>query len=142
MVWPGIGQPQAVPLSLINGISDLKRFIKFSMATYGHAPLKFLGVLDFGQASTSEEAVALLTGTSSADLVSCEWAPQVFNPGFVLCVDSETESVVLAIRGTLWPHDALTDFSCHAEPLELKFPAELPDDFGCSNSLVRGCVHS
>ena len=90
------------------------------MATYGHVPLKFLGMLSFGAAGTDEAAVCAMTNVPHQYIISTEFSPKIFRPGYILCVDTNTRSIVLGIRGSQWPHDALTDLSCTSERMTLE----------------------
>ncbi len=42
-------------------------------------------------------------------IISGNWEPQVFKPSFILCKDSQKNAIVLAISGTKYISDWITD---------------------------------
>lgn len=93
------------------------RLVRYACACYGHVPLKFLGLLPMGCAPTDDAAFALLSGCH--DIVLSKWGNALFAPGYVLAFDHAHRTLVLSIRGSLFPVDVMTDLLCEAVPCEL-----------------------
>jgi sn1-specific diacylglycerol lipase len=70
-----------------------------------------MGIVPLLENVTSDkEVIKYLTGVE--DIVIEDWVSEPFRPGYYLCVDGETGSVILAFRGTANLHDGLVDLSC------------------------------
>jgi hypothetical protein len=94
---------------------EITKFVKFAVGTYGQASLKFLGVIPYGSASTNEQAAALCSGISSPKkIIRARWDGSLYLPGYFLSIIEDEAIIVLAIRGTLWPQDFLTDLICQS----------------------------
>jgi len=107
------------PLEDVDGGTDVQRFVWFALGMHGHAGLKFLGAIDYGSVGSDLEALAYCASITPADVLLSEWRGQLHIPGYALAVDRASNSVVLAIRGSLWPQDWVTDFDCRPRPFEL-----------------------
>uniref|UniRef100_A0A0G4FNJ9 sn-1-specific diacylglycerol lipase n=1 Tax=Chromera velia CCMP2878 TaxID=1169474 RepID=A0A0G4FNJ9_9ALVE len=59
-----------------------------------------------------------LAGLSENDLVASNFVSHPFKPSFFLCVDRRSRSVVLVCRGSLEPHDVITDALATAHKFE------------------------
>jgi hypothetical protein len=108
---------EKVPMSSCARAQDVERFVRYACASYGHVPLKFLGLLPMGSAPTDDSAFVLLSGCH--DIVLSHWRDALFAPGYVLAFDHANCTLVLTIRGSLFPVDFLTDLLCEAMPCEL-----------------------
>ena len=93
--------------------AQVRRYLCFALAAYGHLALKLLGVLPrLGGPATDEAGLEHLTGVAAVDLVYSDWAGSTYRPGHLLAIDHEARAVVLAVRGTMRLHDVLTDLVC------------------------------
>ncbi|GMH79971.1 hypothetical protein TL16_g08343 [Triparma laevis f. inornata] len=109
----------SLALPLFSEQKNLTLHIRFSLGTYGEKGLKFLGILPYGSATNNNEAFLRLTNIqSSLDIISTDFEGSLYSPGYVLSVDRDSKSIILAVRGTIWPHDFLTDLICVDESLE------------------------
>jgi hypothetical protein len=93
--------------------SDLMRFIALSCVAYGDLALRFLGVIKL-----NETSAVLHPG---AAVVCKKTKGELYFPGYVLFVDHERKSIVVAIRGTFRPSDVVTDLMCMHEHVEHPF---------------------
>ena len=100
--------------------AEIRRYVRFSLATYGQLRLKFLGVVPYGAASSDEAAFYHCVGGTKrgASIVLAEWTGRVLRPGYVIAVDSDRRAIVLALRGSVELQDALTDLCCEHEECE------------------------
>ena len=79
--------------------AQVRRYLCFALAAYGHLALKLLGVLSrLGGPATDEAALEHLTGVAAVDLVYSDWAGSTYRPGHLLAIDHEAMAVVLAVR--------------------------------------------
>jgi len=109
------GKPTDMP-------KDVADYVGFALGTYGEKGLKFLSIIPYGSATSNIEAFLQLSRVpSSLDVISSDFEGGLYSPGFVLSVNRADEAVVLAVRGTLMPHDFLTDLICHEEKLPPEF---------------------
>ncbi|GMH68144.1 hypothetical protein TrST_g11442 [Triparma strigata] len=110
---------EGVELSLdMKQQQDITKYIRFALGTYGEKGLKFLGIIPYGSATSNNESFLRLSNIESAlDIISTDFEGGLYSPGYVLSVDRDSKSVVLAVRGTIWPHDFLTDLICIDEEL-------------------------
>jgi hypothetical protein len=108
------GQRQA--LADVPHSAAILQYVKFAVGTYGQASLKFLGVIPYGSATTNEQAAVLCAGIGSVQhIIRAQWSGGLYSPGYFLTVDEkDAKTIVLAIRGTLWPQDFLTDLICQS----------------------------
>jgi len=92
-------------------MKDASRMLRFATAAYGWQFCKALGIIPLLENVVSDRGVIkYLTGVE--DIVLEDWVSEPFRPGYFLCVDGETSSVILAFRGTANLHDGLVDLSC------------------------------
>ena len=64
-------------------------------------------------------SVISMTDISSIDLVYASFQNDLYKAPFMVCIDHETQSVVIAIRGTLSFHDIITDLCASTEQVTL-----------------------
>ena len=109
-------QAQRLPLSVSTEshdvTEDLARSMGFAAAAYGRVAINFLEYLPRGTFQT--DILAHLTpGVSAADIIVESQQESIFRPGYKIILDHEKKDVVLTIRGTMNPHDVITDLTCH-----------------------------
>eukprot|EP00475_Leptophrys_vorax_P023148 TRINITY_DN3157_c0_g1_i1.p1 TRINITY_DN3157_c0_g1~~TRINITY_DN3157_c0_g1_i1.p1 ORF type:complete len:544 (+),score=130.55 TRINITY_DN3157_c0_g1_i1:83-1714(+) len=117
-------EQEAFPDQKVNeaAVEDLKlhpcmvnayRMLKFATAAYGWQFCKALNAIPLLEAVvTDRDCIKFLTGVAGNDIILEEWTAEPFRPGYFLCVDGETGSIILAFRGTANLHDALVDLAC------------------------------
>ncbi|GMH70514.1 hypothetical protein TrRE_jg11262 [Triparma retinervis] len=119
---PPLSLKKLIPSTDRSRRHDTSRYIRHALGTYGEKGLKFLGILPYASTSSNIEGYMRLTNTlSRGSIVSTDFEGALFQPGYVLSVDEGERAVVLAVRGTIWPHDFLTDLVCKAEELPRGF---------------------
>ena len=97
-------------------------YVGHAIGVYGEKGLKFLSIIPYGSATTNIEAFLQLSNVpSSLDVISSDFEGELYSPGYVLSVNQPDEAIVLAVRGTLMPHDFLTDLVCYSEKLPAEF---------------------
>eukprot|EP00929_Paragymnodinium_shiwhaense_P010007 TRINITY_DN11448_c0_g1_i2.p1 TRINITY_DN11448_c0_g1~~TRINITY_DN11448_c0_g1_i2.p1 ORF type:complete len:368 (+),score=34.04 TRINITY_DN11448_c0_g1_i2:409-1512(+) len=104
------------------GYEDVYRFVGFALGTHGHAGLKFLGAIHYGTARSDLEAAAQCAGVPKTDILLAEWRGELHHPGYFLAIDHQSKSLVLALRGSLFPQDGVTDLTCM--PREFSFQGQ------------------
>jgi len=78
-------------------MKDASRMLRFATAAYGWQFCKALGIIPLLENVVSDRGVIkYLTGVE--DIVLEDWVSEPFRPGYFLCVDGETSSVILAFR--------------------------------------------
>lgn len=107
------------PIDEVAGYADVQRFVWFALGMHGHAGLKFLGAIPYGSAGTDLDALAMCASIPSSDVILCEWRGQLHLPGYAVALDAKTETVVLVVRGSLWPEDFVTDLDCRPRACSL-----------------------
>lgn len=100
------------------GLVGARRYLPFALCTYGHLGLKFLGLVPLSGAAWQSDLACVDSLTGGARVLRSDWNGSLYRPGHVLMVDDQSRAVVLAFRGTLALHDALTDLVCHPLPLD------------------------
>ncbi|GMI46354.1 hypothetical protein TrCOL_g387 [Triparma columacea] len=124
--------------SLRHGIS---LYIRHALGTYGEKGLKFLGVLPYASASSNIEGYMKLTNMKvRGNVISTDFEGGLFMPGYVLSIDEIEQSIVLAVRGTIWPHDFLTDLVCEAELLPKGFAGVGKEGMYAHKGMMRSAV--
>lgn len=103
----------------VDGGADVRRLVWFAVGMHGHAGLKFLGAINYGTVGSDLEALAFCASIPPSDILLCEWRGQLHIPGYALALDRSTSTIVLAIRGTLWPQDWVTDLDCRPRSCQL-----------------------
>jgi len=101
----------------VNFGDDIRRYVRYSVGTYGQLGLKFLGVVPYGAASDSQSAFTYCSG--NCDVVMSNWQGEMYKQGFVLAIDRERRKIVLSIRGTIMPQDFVTDLCCKGVEVEV-----------------------
>jgi hypothetical protein len=92
-------------------MKDAHRMLKFASAAYGWQFCTALNILPvFDNVRTDRDCIKYLTGVE--DIILEDWTSVPFRPGYFVCVDGETGSVIVAFRGTANLHDGLIDLSC------------------------------
>eukprot|EP00405_Crypthecodinium_cohnii_P033410 CAMPEP_0206531416 /NCGR_PEP_ID=MMETSP0325_2-20121206/3748_1 /ASSEMBLY_ACC=CAM_ASM_000347 /TAXON_ID=2866 /ORGANISM="Crypthecodinium cohnii, Strain Seligo" /LENGTH=609 /DNA_ID=CAMNT_0054027647 /DNA_START=117 /DNA_END=1946 /DNA_ORIENTATION=+ len=99
--------------------ADIQRYVWFALGMHGHAGLKFLGAIHYGSVGSDLEALAYCASIPPSAVLISEWKGGLHSPGYALSVDESSKSLVLSIRGTLWPQDWITDFDCRPRQCEL-----------------------
>ena len=78
---------------------------------------------------------------TSLDVISSDFEGGLYSPGFVLSINQAGEAIVLAVRGTLMPHDFLTDLVCYSEKLPSEFHgqegAEGPEEHFAHSGMLK-----
>eukprot|EP00035_Acanthoeca_spectabilis_P006425 m.124400 g.124400 ORF g.124400 m.124400 type:complete len:395 (-) comp13499_c0_seq4:2793-3977(-) len=98
---------------------DIRRYLRFSLAMYGHLALKFLRLIPIAGAAVENDLAVVRSVTGGATVLRSEWAGSTYRPGYLLLLDEPGQAVVLSFRGTLRIHDVLTDLVCKQEPLQI-----------------------
>lgn len=60
-----------------------------------------------------------MTSLDETDVLYARFENDVYRAPFVVCLDHDQESVVIAIRGTLSLHDIITDLTASTHPIQL-----------------------
>lgn len=133
-VWGGIqlaAQQTQPPRPVAILPADSERWLRFSAATFGAALLG--GLLDglspdvvarlMVSTQTKDAGLAALAAAGvigRVDVVSFEQkTKELFAPGYMVAVDHDSGTVVVALRGTSSIKDALVDLVCHPTPIQL-----------------------
>ena len=64
-------------------------------------------------------ALHKVTGLNEMDIIYCSFENDIYQVPFLVCLDHERQSVVIAIRGTLSLADVVTDLTASTHPIEL-----------------------
>lgn len=105
-------------LATLEQVEHAGYFWRFSMACYGWAGINFVGkgngIIKDLVRWRSDHACALdFLRIPKEDLLAYEFhASKVFHPSYYVALDRATNSIVLAIRGTMSAFDTLTDLVC------------------------------
>ncbi|XP_053393215.1 diacylglycerol lipase-beta-like [Mercenaria mercenaria] len=120
--------------------SEAAHFMKYALGSYGWfyfiglnnpvvATCKLLPKLNWsmkeyppqiekdGKLLANTAAFHLQTGCSVNDLVCASFLNEIYAIPFYVCIDNESESVVVAVRGTLSLEDILTDLVVERAPV-------------------------
>ena len=131
LTWRPVYSPQPNQDALI---ADLSYFSRFAIGVYGH----FLTIVCKGQtdkffSQLSEQDILLEHAHLNArDLVYTDFESEL--PAHVICLDHETRSILLVIRGSLSVMDFIVDANCHYEQYSLVDPVS-------GDTLATGYVH-
>ncbi|KAG9068550.1 hypothetical protein KI688_010825 [Linnemannia hyalina] len=105
-------------LATLEQVEHAGYFWRFSMASYGYAGINFVGkgngIMKDLIRWRSDHACAIdFLRIPQEDLLAYEFhASKVFHPSYYVALDRATNSIVLAIRGTMSAFDTLTDLVC------------------------------
>ncbi|KAG0207710.1 hypothetical protein BGX28_001107 [Mortierella sp. GBA30] len=105
-------------LATLEQVEHAGYFWRFSMACYGWAGINFVGkgngIMKDLIRWRSDHACAIdFLRIPKEDLLAYEFhASKVFHPSYFVALDRATNSIVLAIRGTMSAFDTLTDLVC------------------------------
>ncbi|KAG0333720.1 hypothetical protein BG000_008937 [Podila horticola] len=105
-------------LATLEQVEHAGYFWRFSMACYGWAGINFVGkgngIMKDLIRWRSDHACAIdFLRIPKEDLLAYEFhASKVFHPSYYVALDRATNSIVLAIRGTMSAFDTLTDLVC------------------------------
>ncbi|ORZ27621.1 hypothetical protein BCR41DRAFT_299187 [Lobosporangium transversale] len=105
-------------LATLEQVEHAGYFWRFSMACYGWAGINFVGkgngiIKDFVRWRSDHECAIDFLRIPKEDLLAFEFrASKVFHPSYYVALDRATNSIVLAIRGTMSAFDTLTDLAC------------------------------
>ena len=64
-------------------------------------------------------ALHKVTGLNEMDIIYCSFENDIYQVPFLVCLDHQRQSVVIAIRGTLSFADVVTDLTASTQPIEL-----------------------
>ncbi|KAG0252182.1 hypothetical protein BG011_007147 [Mortierella polycephala] len=105
-------------LATLEQVEHAGYFWRFSMACYGWAGINFVGkgngiIKDFIRWRSDHACAIDFLRIPKDDLLAYEFhASKVFHPTYYVALDRATNSIVLAIRGTMSAFDTLTDLVC------------------------------
>ncbi|KAF8929958.1 hypothetical protein BGZ58_008563 [Dissophora ornata] len=105
-------------LATLEQVEHAGYFWRFSMACYGWAGINFVGkgngiIKDFIRWRSDHACAIDFLRIPKEDLLAYEFhASKVFHPSYFVALDRATNSIVLAIRGTMSAFDTLTDLVC------------------------------
>ncbi|KAF9134705.1 hypothetical protein BGW39_006128 [Mortierella sp. 14UC] len=105
-------------LATLEQVEHAGYFWRFSMACYGWAGINFVGkgngiIKDFIRWRSDHACAIDFLRIPKEDLLAYEFhASKVFHPSYYVALDRATNSIVLAIRGTMSAFDTLTDLVC------------------------------
>ncbi|KAF9113274.1 hypothetical protein BGX27_001919 [Mortierella sp. AM989] len=105
-------------LATLEQVEHAGYFWRFSMACYGWAGINFVGkgngiIKDFVRWRSDHACAIDFLRIPKEDLLAFEFhASKVFHPSYYVALDRATNSIVLAIRGTMSAFDTLTDLVC------------------------------
>ncbi|KAG0263219.1 hypothetical protein DFQ27_001861 [Actinomortierella ambigua] len=105
-------------LATLEQVEHAGYFWRFSMACYGWAGINFVGkgngiIKDFIRWRSDHDCAIDFLRIPKEDLLAYEFhADKVFHPSYHVTLDRATNSIVLAIRGTMSAFDTLTDLVC------------------------------
>jgi len=105
-----------VPLINYKSIRKWDRLMHFCAASYGHSMLRLQGLISRNApVSSLEETIMLMSGVDRDDIVySSAGTGKVYDPSHFVCVDHETEAILVVIRGTMHLADLLIDLVCES----------------------------
>ncbi|KAG0347846.1 hypothetical protein BG004_006796 [Podila humilis] len=105
-------------LATLEQVEHAGYFWRFSMACYGWAGINFVGkgngiIKDIIRWRSDHACAIDFLRIPKEDLLAYEFhASKVFHPSYYVALDRATNSIVLAIRGTMSAFDTLTDLVC------------------------------
>ncbi|KAI1314893.1 hypothetical protein EDD11_001616 [Mortierella claussenii] len=105
-------------LATLEQVEHAGYFWRFSMACYGWAGINFVGkgngiIKDFVRWRSDHACAIDFLRIPPEDFLAFEFhASKVFHPSYYVALDRATNSIVLAIRGTMSAFDTLTDLVC------------------------------
>ncbi|KAG0043313.1 hypothetical protein BGZ83_011544 [Gryganskiella cystojenkinii] len=105
-------------LATLEQVEHAGYFWRFSMASYGWAGINFVGkgngiIKDFIRWRSDHACAIDFLRIPKEDLLAYEFhASKVFHPSYYVALDRATNSIVLALRGTMSAFDTLTDLVC------------------------------
>ncbi|KAG0326718.1 hypothetical protein BGZ99_009116 [Dissophora globulifera] len=105
-------------LATLEQVEHAGYFWRFSMACYGWAGINFVGkgngiIKDFIRWRSDHACAVDFLRIPKEDLLAYEFhTSKVFHPSYYVALDRATNSIVLAIRGTMSAFDTLTDLVC------------------------------
>lgn len=83
---------------------DIRRYLRFSLAMYGHLALKFLRLIPIAGAAVENDLAVVRSVTGGATVLRSEWAGSTYRPGYLLLLDEPGQAVVLVrLKRTLRP---------------------------------------
>ncbi|CAK9042501.1 Diacylglycerol lipase-alpha (DAGL-alpha) (DGL-alpha) (Neural stem cell-derived dendrite regulator) (Sn1-specific diacylglycerol lipase alpha), partial [Durusdinium trenchii] len=101
-------------------VGDVKRFVGFAVGTYGQMGLKFLGILPYGSVTSDLQAAAYCSRLETTrSIIAASWKGSLYCPGYTCTVDAKHRCVVVAVRGSIMPHDFVTDLHCTSTDVKL-----------------------
>ncbi|KAI8070499.1 hypothetical protein BC940DRAFT_366067 [Gongronella butleri] len=109
---------------VVNDLTELQlvsHLWRFSMASYGWKGLNFIGkgngyLSDAVRSHSDTLSVMEHLALPKEDLLAYEFRGEAFRPSYFVSRDRATNSIVLAIRGTMSVLDTMTDLVCDYEP--------------------------
>ena len=120
------GLPSSLPLTPKTVSPDVKRYVRFAVAIYGHLPTAFLRITETDPSnaadSTSDNAslsaFCRITATPPAAILLHSLTGATYSPGYIVSLDSAMKTILVTIRGTIaFPADVLTDLVCGVKEL-------------------------
>jgi len=118
-------------------LEEWQVFVHFSAAAYGYQALRFLGITAPSKGrfslTSDKEAIEALTGVSREDIALLHCDGEIYRPGHYVAVSRIHQKVVIAIRGTMRPQDALVDLVCEQ--------TEFVSPFDSGDEVIEGSAH-
>ncbi|KAI9309024.1 hypothetical protein BJ944DRAFT_236459 [Cunninghamella echinulata] len=117
--------PRERTWDLVSDLSEIQlasHMWRFSMASYGWKGLNFIGkgngyISDAVRDHSDAKSIMEYLSIPKDDLLAYEFRiGEAFRPSYYIARDRNTNSIVLAIRGTLSAFDTMTDLVCDYEP--------------------------
>lgn len=108
---------------------DLARCMAFAAASYGPLAMNFLEYLPRGT-YRSNVLSDLVPGISVDDIVVENQLESIYRPGYMVLLDHANKDIVVSLRGTMNPHDVLTDLTCLHSPCDEHIEAETSNCLG------------
>ncbi|KAF9170845.1 hypothetical protein BGX20_008439, partial [Mortierella sp. AD010] len=105
-------------LATLEQVEHAGYFWRFSVACYGWAGINYVGkgngiIKDFVRWRSDHDCAIDFLRIPKEDLLAFEFhTSKVFSPSYYVALDRATNSIVLAIRGTMSALDTLTDLVC------------------------------
>ncbi|KAF9998204.1 hypothetical protein BGZ80_002831, partial [Entomortierella chlamydospora] len=105
-------------LATLEQVEHAGYFWRFSVACYGWAGINYVGkgngiIKDFVRWRSDHDCAIDFLRIPKEDLLAFEFhTSKVFSPSYYVALDRATNSIVLAIRGTMSAFDTLTDLVC------------------------------
>ncbi|RKP12670.1 hypothetical protein BJ684DRAFT_11152, partial [Piptocephalis cylindrospora] len=111
--------------SVMEGYEECERaahFHRFALASYGWKGLNFFGhgngiLTDSIRSHSDIRSIREFLGLEEDDLLMYDLHGRViFRPNYYVALDRATNSIILAVRGTMSAMDTLTDLVCEYQP--------------------------